>query len=409
MTGFTDIFDTSPVSPSDVGYNRIDVTVSPFQLEWPDIARDEDAIAARIMEISGSSGAVLRLPDATLVSTGQDVLFRNVGGATIGVETFTGGSLLTLGSGEVKYIYLTDASTPGGTWTVVAFGASTGTLDASQLAGFGLTVIGATLNTAHPTSTTAASITILGSDRARLYEFTGGAATVTLNTAASYGNNFFFMVGNLGSGAVTIDPAGTDLVDGAVSIDINPGESAMIITDGINWYTVGRGRSVLFNFTQLVKDVSGNTNVVLTTTEASNKILKFIGTLTGDIAVIVPNIVSLYVIDNSTTGAFSLTVKTAAGTGVVIPQGQRNIVYSDGTNVLQAITVAIPTTAFGDGTVSNPSITFAADTDTGIFRPATNTIGFSSGGILQMTIDPLGVHFVNSQNLESLAYAVIMG
>jgi hypothetical protein len=409
MTGFTDIFDTSPVSPSDVGYNRIDVTVSPFLLEWPDVARDQDAIAARIIDISGGPGSVIRLPDATLVSTGQDILFRNVGASTVEIQTFTGASLLTVDSGAAKYIYAIDVSTPGGLWAIIAFGVGVGNLDASALAGFGLIAIGSTLNTEHPASPVSGNITIIGSDRARLYEFTGGASLVTLNSAASYGNGFFFAVGNLGSGAVTIDPAGVNLIDGASSIDINPGESAMIITDGMNWFTVGRGRAVTSNFTQLVKDVSGNTNVVLTTTEAANKILKFIGTLTGDIAVIVPNIVSLYEIDNSTSGAFSLTVKTAAGTGVQIPQGQRNLVYSDGTNVLQAITVAVPTTFFGDGTEGAPSITFLADTDTGIFRPAANTIGFSAGGALQMTIDPLGVHFINTDNLESLAFAVIMG
>jgi len=39
---------------------------------------------------------------------------------------------------------------------------------------------------------------------------------------------------------------------------------------------------------------------------------------------------------NNTTGAFTVAVKTAAGTGVVVPPGQRAVVYCDGTNVLRA-------------------------------------------------------------------------
>lgn len=390
MSGFTDIFGGSAVEPSDVQYNAINITTpaTPVELEWPDLAVDGATVAARILDISASSGSpVVVFPDATLVSTGQDFLLRNTGSVTVEVKSNTGATLLTLDSGAVKYVYLTDSSTAGGSWAVVAFGVGVGNLDASQLAGLGLKVIGATLNTAHPVTTVSGSFMIQNSDRARVYNFTGGAATLSLSTASNYGDNFFFMIGNTGSGAITIDPAGTDTIDGAVTIDINPGESAIVVTDGSNWFTVGRGRSVLFNFTQLVKDVSGSSNVTLTTTEAANKILKFIGVLTGNIAVIVPNVVSLYIVNNVTSGAFSLTLRTAAGTGIVVPQNNRQILYCDGTDVLQAITIAVPTTGFGDGSAAAPSITFSADTDTGIFRIGVNTIGIAAGGVTRASVD----------------------
>jgi hypothetical protein len=40
---------------------------------------------------------------------------------------------------------------------------------------------------------------------------------------------------------------------------------------------------------------------------------------------------------NGTTGGFALTVKTSAGTGVAIPNGKRQLIYCDGTNVVDAI------------------------------------------------------------------------
>lgn len=50
--------------------------------------------------------------------------------------------------------------------------------------------------------------------------------------------------------------------------------------------------------------------------------------------VIVPNRSKIYVVANNTTGGFTMTVKTLAGTGIVIPDGVALWVYCDGTDVL---------------------------------------------------------------------------
>jgi len=389
---FVDVFSGGVIQPAEISYTNLTLTSATTQLQWPSLAQDGDSVLARITEMSASSGTpVVKLPDATLVSTGQDTLLRNTGSITIAVQKNDGSALLSLASGEVKYAYLTDASTAAGSWTVVAFGASVGSLDASQLAGFGLKAIASTLNTAHPVTSTTVGFTIQNSDRARVYQFTGGAVTLALQTASTYGDNFFFGLANTGSGAVTLDPAGTETIDGASTIDINPGESAFVVTNGSTWITVGRGRSVNFNFTQLVKDVSGSSDVTLTTTEAGNPVFKFIGTLTGNINVIVPNVVGLYIVDNETSGAFTLTLKTAAGTGVSVPQANRNILYSDGTNVLNAVTVSVSFTSFSDGSAASPSITFTSDTNTGFYRAAENTVGIAAGGVSRMTISDTAI------------------
>jgi hypothetical protein len=38
---------------------------------------------------------------------------------------------------------------------------------------------------------------------------------------------------------------------------------------------------------------------------------------------------------NNTTGAYTVTVKTSAGTGIVVGQGKRAILLADGTNVVR--------------------------------------------------------------------------
>ena len=67
---------------------------------------------------------------------------------------------------------------------------------------------------------------------------------------------------------------------------------------------------------------------------------------------IVPATVQQYWIDNSTTGAYTLTVRTSAGTGVAVAQGSRGIYYCNGTDVVDAdtTTASFPITVAQGGT-----------------------------------------------------------
>ena len=53
---------------------------------------------------------------------------------------------------------------------------------------------------------------------------------------------------------------------------------------------------------------------------------------------IVPTIQKPYVVQNNTTGGQSIVVKTAAGTGITVPNGKSMVLYTDGTNVVDAVT-----------------------------------------------------------------------
>src|SRR6056300_96686 len=66
-------------------------------------------------------------------------------------------------------------------------------------------------------------------------------------------------------------------------------------------------------------------------------VIKLTGTITGNIDVVIPDSVEkTYIIENGTSGAFTVTVKTTSGTGVTWAATDKGtkMVYSDGTNVV---------------------------------------------------------------------------
>lgn len=90
-------------------------------------------------------------------------------------------------------------------------------------------------------------------------------------------------------------------------------------------------------FTSFLKlSVAGATDKNLTTDQSYSLIVEFTGALTGNINVIVASLTKQWIFFNNTTGAFTLTVKPATGTGIAIGQGKRAILYFDGTNIVRA-------------------------------------------------------------------------
>lgn len=113
--------------------------------------------------------------------------------------------------------------------------------------------------------------------------------------------------------------------------------------------------------------VSGSSNYTLTSTngasdEARNAVLNITGTLTAAINVICPTASKTYIVKNGTTGGYAVTLKTSAGTGISVPNGETTTLYCDGTNVVRALSglSGIPgsfTTLSASGTVSGTGFT----------------------------------------------------
>lgn len=75
-------------------------------------------------------------------------------------------------------------------------------------------------------------------------------------------------------------------------------------------------------------------NVTLTAAQARARYLSLTGALTGNRNVIVPNHWEGLVYCNN-SGAYTTTIKTAGGAGVVVGQGKRAHLFADGTNVVR--------------------------------------------------------------------------
>jgi hypothetical protein len=67
-----------------------------------------------------------------------------------------------------------------------------------------------------------------------------------------------------------------------------------------------------------------------------NAVLKLTGTITSAVNVVVPVVEKVYIVDNATSGAYAVTVKTTSGTGVTWAAADKGtkMVYGDGTNIV---------------------------------------------------------------------------
>ena len=339
MPSFTNTFGGTVVYPADVSYRAVALTAN-VTLTWPTELATNTNVVASIMDVTPSgAGLTIRMPDATQASVGQTALFFNVGASSFTVADNSGNTIQTIAAGQAWQIYLTGNTTVNGTWRPIQYGAGTSSASASALAGAGLKAITTTLNQSAPTTLLSADYTLTSVDRARVIIWNGGAGTFTMPSAATAGNDWFFDARNSGTGGLTIQPSGGELINGQANLVFNPGDSARIITDGINFYTIGYGQSSTFSFDYVSISLTGETSpYTLSGTNLNRIAYQFSGILTANMQIIVPNTIQQYWIRNTTTGSYTLTVKTASGTGVAVVQNGAAIMYCDGTNVVEADT-----------------------------------------------------------------------
>jgi hypothetical protein len=405
-------FTGQVIQPTDVSYRAITLTAN-MQLSWPINGSATDDYAARIMEVTSSSSAYgLFMPPANQASVGTDALIRNTGGVPITVYDWTGDStIITIAAGEAQYIYITANPDEFGTWGIIAFGTGTSSADAATLAGYGLLASGATLNQSHPAASLTAGYTFVTADRAQTYVWGGGTTTATLPSASTVGNNWFTLVKNNGTGTLTIGTTSSQEIDNGLTKTFAPNESAFIISTGVEYVTVGYGTSTQFAFTALVKSVTSGA-YTLTASEASNTIQTYIGTLTGSVTVTYPPVVNLYVISNQTSaGGYSLTLTTgvSGGANAVIPSGGQSTLICDGTNFLNANTYQAGATSFSlvSGTAGAPSLNFASETNTGLYRPGSGRFGITVLGSQVVDVDATGVQVTG--DIDSTGVGTFVG
>lgn len=393
MTSYINPYTGQTISPSQVGYEQLTISVD-TELQWP-INGNTDSVVANIIEITATvAGLTLIMPPATSVSTGQSALIRNIGSYSFTVVDTGGNTIAPIASGIAEYIYVTDNTTINGTWESVTFGAGTSSANAATLAGYGLKAISTTLNTETMVSSFSSSYTILPEDRSSLYEWTGGTGTVTMPNAVTVGAGWFVVIKNNGSGILNVALVGSNTIDGDASAQLQIAESFVVVSNGLNYVSYAYGQSATFFFTQLAKSVTGGT-VTLTSAEGANIIQEYQGALTSNCTVVLPPTVQLYSLQNNTTGSYTLTFTTgvSGGTTVSLPQNQTIIAICDGTNVYNAQTSTsslINALTLGDGSAANPSLSFTSSATTGLYLAASNQLGFAIGGVNAGTLASTG-------------------
>ncbi|WP_165430925.1 gp53-like domain-containing protein [Atlantibacter hermannii] len=128
----------------------------------------------------------------------------------------------------------------------------------------------------------------------------------------------------------------------------------------------------------------GGSSVTLSTLQASKDRIILTGNLTSNINLTLPAWIKSWTVINNCSGAFSVTVKTQNGTGVVIPAGSSSVIQGDGTN----ITATLGTAAFkniGNSANQIPDMSF--------FTLSMGQTGYQklpSGMIIQWGIIALG-------------------
>lgn len=389
-------FTGNVIQPTDVSYRAITLAAN-TQLEWPINGNATNDYAARIMQVTATgAGLSLYMPPADQTSVGNDALIRNVGAQSFTVKDYAGTNvIITIAPGEAKYIYITANPNNQGTWGNISYGTGSSSADAATLAGYGLLAVTTTLNQSHPVTTFSSGATADATYRAQSYVWQGGAGTLTMSGSSALGNNWFMLLRNGGTGALNVAGTGGDLINGSATIVLQPSDSAIIVCSGSAFYTVGLGKSTQFNFTQLTKAVTTG-SYTLTAAEASNVIQKFTGTLTGNVTILVPQTVQVYYIINETVGGvgnYTVTISTGAGGVAAISSGNQATLICDSVNLFNANTVLAGTASISlaDGSAVSPSLNFANESTTGVYRAASGEFNIAVLGLNRLTLSATGV------------------
>jgi hypothetical protein len=395
---FTQVFGGTTIYPSDVSYLSLALTAD-VTLEWPLESSTNEYPVARIIDVTPTGAFSIIMPPADQTGTGQTVLFNNLGPNTVTVKNSVGATLLSMAQGEQWQIYLTSNTTAAGTWRVFRYGAATAQAQASALAGYGLTATGSTLSQSAPVTLFNSNYTAGDTDRAEAYVWNGGVGTFTLPSAVTVGNDWFVSLRNGGTGDLTVTPQGAETINGGASLVMAPGDSATLITDGLIWFTIGLGQSAVFAFDYTaisLATLSGN--YTLAGNQLNRIAYEFNGAIAGNIEVIVPSTVQQYWVYNNTTGgSFTLRVRTSPQTpGVLVTRGSRAILYSNGTEVVDAETGGVATPiAIADGgtgatTASAARINLGGTTvGIGVFTAVSQAAAQSALGITASSNDAI--------------------
>lgn len=153
------------------------------------------------------------------------------------LESSNSGSLVNFGAGP-KDVFVTYPAERA----VVSGDTAYLTIPAPSTTGNVLTSNGTSWTSAAPPSTLTitnitAAYTVISSDAGKIFNCTTNTFTISLTSAATLGSGFNCTIWNTGSGNITIDPSGTQTIDGSTTLILYPGEGTQIVCTGSAWIT----------------------------------------------------------------------------------------------------------------------------------------------------------------------------
>jgi hypothetical protein len=174
----------------------------------------------------------------------------------------------------------------------------------------------------------------------------------------------------------------------------------------ISSYADKRALGELFTRSRLSLAVAGGVGTtVLTRDQAAVRILELTGALTGNRTLEVPAVAWIWSVFNNTTGAFSLTLKTNAGTGIAVTQGKRTLLYCDGTNVVDVVEMLSSLSISGALTVGGTATFNGALTAS----PANASVTLSPTGSGTVTVNPATAGTLNNVAIGGTTAAAVKG
>ncbi len=237
-------WDATAGNNTDIGGINIDEGCSPSGIN--NAARENMSQIATAMTNGtlSATGYVAKSSGYTAIATDRGKLIDCTADMTLSLTAAT-----TLGAGWTCYV-----KANGGDVTIDPDGAETidgaTTFVVPNGATAAIVCDGITFRTVHTTnypkvfqSSKSADYTVIATDRGKLIDCTADL-TLSLTAAATLGAGFLFTV-KANGGTVTIDPDGTEQIDGGDTKTILNGESALITCDGSGFHTAIQSGGVL--------------------------------------------------------------------------------------------------------------------------------------------------------------------
>lgn len=349
------------------------------------------AVPARLSQLSNDAGFLTAAPVASVAGRGGAVTlssadlgdFAAAAAASAPVQSVAGRS----GAVTLTHADLTD-------WAA----ATAGFLSGQQwTAGPVSSVVGGSV-AAGTLSVTGAVSSVFG----RTGAVSLGSADVTgaLGFAPLAASGGTLAGGTLSGGTLvgSVTASGTLSITGAASAPTPAAgdNSGKLATTGFVWQATSAAASI----------ATTGGSITLSAAQYGAPVLIVTGTLTANAILVVPGN-GVWTVANRTTGAFSLTVKTAVGSGVAVDQGTSAELLADGANVVlatsdfNAITLQGSVTnagTIGGGTVAPVTLvvggsgslaSVARQTDQAGYQPIVVAAGGSNGNV-PLVLAPAG-------------------